>query len=246
MWISPRSHIMAMVDRYRKSGGFNELLKVLETCNTKKREQIMGIIQSETPEWATAIEQKTINFSKIMSWEPNVLLDIIASIPSLQVAIALKSLSPAEYQQFLQKLSHQEQRKLELVYDEIKPNPADIASGVFKVVGEVRDLIAKNVVKVEKFDLSLHIPNNFEASLVKQPSKPVEKPATGAKGFQNTAAETKPKTTAKPFEVPFNLATESRPEVLKNKIRELTQQLALVLQQNIALREELESKNKAA
>jgi hypothetical protein len=237
---------MAMVDRYRKNGGFNELLKVLETCNTKKREQIMGIIQSETPEWASAIEQKTINFSKIMSWEPSVLLDIIASIPSLQIAIALKSLSPAEYQQFLQKLSHQEQRKLELVYDEIKPNPVDIASGVFKVVGEVRDLIAKNVVKVEKFDLSLHIPNNYEATLVKQPSRPVEKPPSGAKGFKNIAAEAKTKTVAKPFEVPFNLATEGRPEVLKNKIRELTQQLALVLQQNIALKEELESKNKAA
>lgn len=237
---------MAMVDRYRKSGGFNELLKVLETCNAKKREQIMGIIQSETPEWALAIEQKTINFHKILSWEPNVLLDIVSSIPSLQMAIALKSLQASEYQVFIQKLSHQEQRKLELVYDEIKPNPADIASGVFKVIGEVRDLIAKNVVKVEKFDLSLHIPNNFEATLVKQPGKPVEKTAGGPKGFQSSAPETKPKVASKPFEVPFNLATETRPEVLKNKIRELTQQLALVLQQNIALREELESKNKAA
>ncbi len=237
---------MAMVDRYKKSGGFNELLKVLETCNTKKREQIMGIIQSETPEWASAIEQKTINFTKIISWEPSVLLDIVATIPSLQMAIALKSLAPADYQQFLQKLSHQEQRKLELVYDEIKPTPADIASGVFKVVGEVRDLIAKNVIKVEKFDVSLHIPNNFEATLVKQPAKPVDKPAQGAKGFQNSSSEVKPKAPSKPFEVPFNLATETRTEVLKNKIRELTQQLALVLQQNVALREELESKNKAS
>ena len=237
---------MAMVDRYRKNGGLSELLKVLETCNTKKREQIMGIIQSETPDWAFVIEQKSINFSKIISWEPNVLLDIISSVPTLQMAIALKSLPEAEYQQFLKKISHQEQRKLELVYDEIKPTPVDIASGVFKVVGEVRDLIGKNVIKVEKFDLSLHIPNNFESTLVKASSKQTDKPASGAKGFQNTASEAKPKPTAKPFDVPFNLATETRPEVLKNKIRELTQQLALVLQQNIALKEELESKNKAA
>ncbi|MBC7458150.1 MAG: hypothetical protein H7235_07725, partial [Bdellovibrionaceae bacterium] len=184
---------MAMVDRYRKSGGFNELLKVLETCNVKKREQIMGIIHSETPDWAVAIEQKTIDFSKIISWEPNVLLDIVSSIPSLQMAIALKSLSPANYLQVIQKLSHQERRKLELVYDEIKPNPADIVSGVFKVVGEVRDLIAKEVVKVEKFDLSLHIPNNFEATLVKHSAKQIEKAPSGAKGFQNSSAETKPK-----------------------------------------------------
>ena len=237
---------MAMVDRYRKSGGLNELLKVLETCNTKKREQIMAIIQSETPDWAAAIEQKTINFSKVILWEPSVLLDIISMIPSLQMAIALKSLSSEDYQKFIQKLSHQEQRKLELVYDEIKPSPADIISGVFKVVGEVRDLIAKNVVKVEKFDLSLHIPNNFESTLVKQTSKPAEKPIAGAKGFQNQATVAKPKVATKPFDVPFNLATENRPEVLKNKIRELTQQLSLVLQQNIQLKEEIESNKKAA
>jgi hypothetical protein len=234
---------MAMVDRYRKNGGLSELLKVLETCNTKKREQIMGIIHSETPEWAAVIEQKSINFSKIISWESGVLLDIVSSIPTLQVAIALKSLSTADYQQVLQKLSHQEQRKIGLVMDEIKPNPADIVSGVYKVVGEVRDLITKGIVNVEKIDPSLHIPNNFEATLIKANSKPSENPT---KGFQRSALDVKPKVAGKPFEVPFNLATENRPEVLKKKIRELTQQLALVLQQNIQLKEELESKNKAA
>ena len=234
-----------MVDRYRKSGGFNELLKVLETCNTKKREQIMAIIQSETPEWASAIEQKTITFAHITSWESSVLLDIVANIPSLQMAIALKSLSPAEYQEVLKKLSHQEQRKLELVYDEIKPTPADISSGVFKIIGDVRDLIGKNVVKVEKFDPSLHIPNNFEATLVKTVAKPPERPVQGTKGFQHSVPEAKPKITAKPFDVPFNLATENRPDVLRNKIREITQQLTLALQQNAQLKEELESKKKA-
>ncbi len=235
---------MAMVDRYRKNGGLSELLKVLETCNTKKREQIMGIIQSETPDWAFVIEQKSINFSKVISWESSVLLDIVSAIPTLQMAIALKSLSVDEYQQVLQKLSHQEQRKIELMMDEIKPTAADIFSGVFKVVGEVRDLITKGVVKVEKFDPSLHIPNNFEATLVK--ASVVKQPEKSTKGFQRSIPETKSKTVGKPFEVPFNLATENRPEVLKNKIRELTQQLALVLKQNIQLKEELESKNKAA
>ena len=235
---------MAMVDRYRKNGGLSELLKVLETCNAKKREQIMGIIQSETPDWAFVIEQKSINFSKIVSWESSVLLDIVSSIPTLQVAIALKSLSDHDYQQVLQKLSHQEQRKIGLVMDEIKPSPADIVSGVFKVVGEVRDLITKGLVNVEKIDPSLHIPNNFEATLVKV--NPAKQPDKSAKGFQRSVPEAKAKAVGKPFEVPFNLATENRPEVLKNKIRELTQQLSLVLQQNIQLKEELESKNKAA
>jgi FliG C-terminal domain len=236
---------MAMVDRYRKSGGFNELLKVLETCNAKKREQIMGIIHSETPEWALAIEQKSISFSMIISWEPSVLLDIISFIPTLQLAIAFKSLPPNEYEQLLQKLSPQERRKIEIVVNEIKPNPADLVSGVFKVVGEVRDLIAKGVVKVERFDPNLHIPNNFEASLVKSVVKLMDKSSAGAKGFPNPSGEAKPKPVDKPH-VPFNLATETRPEVLRNKIRELSQQLALVLQQNIQLKEELESKNKAA
>ncbi len=235
---------MAMVDRYRKSGGLNELLKVLETCNSKKREQIMTIIRSETPEWAVAIEQKTIDFTMILTWDSNVLLDIVANIPSLQMAIAFKSLSPGDYQILLKKLSHQEQRKLETVASEINPNVADIASGVLKVIGEVRELISKQVVKLEKIDLNLHIPNNFEASLVKAP-KHSEKATFGARPLQNQSSQSN-KPAAKPFEVPFNLATENRTEVLKNKIRELTQQLSFAVKQNEQLKEELENKSKSA
>src|SRR4051812_45992355 len=108
----PICRYMAMVDRYKKSGGFVQLIQVIETCSPKKREQFMTIITEESPTWAEALIQKSISFEKILGWKAEVLLEILASVNLLSFSAALKSLSPEALEAFLQKLSHQERKKL--------------------------------------------------------------------------------------------------------------------------------------
>ena len=158
---------MAMVDRYKKSGGFLQLVQVIETCNQKKREQFMNIITEESPNWAEALNQKCITFDKIISWKPEVILDIIASVNTLAFSAALKSLNAEQLELFLQKLSHQDRKKMELAMQESNPNPNEIFSSVLKVISETRALMVQGTVKAEKVDTNLVIPEEFESMLEK-------------------------------------------------------------------------------
>lgn len=158
---------MAMVDRYKKSGGFLQLVQVIETCNQKKREQFMNIITEESPNWAEALNQKCITFDKIISWKPEVILDIIASVNTLSFSAALKSLNAEQLEIFLQKLSHQDRKKMELAMQESNPNPNEIFSSVLKVISETRGLMVQGTLKAERVDANLVIPEEFESMLEK-------------------------------------------------------------------------------
>jgi hypothetical protein len=156
-----------MVDRYKKSGGFIQLVQVIETCNAKKREQFMNIISEESPGWAEALNQKCLTFEKIINWKPEVILDIIASVNTLSFSAALKSLSPENLENFLQKLSHQDRKKFELSMLEAQPNPNEIAASIIKVISETRNLLVQGTIKADKIDPQLVIPDDFEILLDK-------------------------------------------------------------------------------
>lgn len=156
---------MGMVDRYKKSGGFVQLVQVIETCNPKKREQFMTIIIDESPEWAEALNQKCISFEKIISWQPEVILDIIATVNTLAFTAALKSLPPDQLENFLQKFSHQDRKKFEIAMQESNPNPNEIASSVLKVISETRNMMVQGSLKADKVDANLVIPDDFESML---------------------------------------------------------------------------------
>lgn len=158
---------MGMVDRYKKSGGFVQLVQVIETCNSKKREQFMGIISEENPEWAEALNQKAISFDKIISWKPEVILDIVASVNMLSFSAALKSLAPEQLESFLQKLSHQDRRKMETSMQEGNSSPNEISASVIKVISETRGLLVQGVLKADRVDPQLVIPDDFESTLDK-------------------------------------------------------------------------------
>ncbi len=159
---------MGMVDRYKKSGGFIQLIQVIETCNPKKREQFMTIIAEENPEWADALNEKCITFEKVISWKPEVILDIIASVNVLSFSAALKSLSPEQLEIFLQKLSHQDRKKFELSLQESKPTPVEISASMMKVISETRGLLVQGSLKADRVDPGLAIPDDYESYLEKQ------------------------------------------------------------------------------
>ncbi len=154
-----------MVDRYKKSGGFVQLLQVLETCGPKKYEQFMNIITTEDPSWAEAIKEKMLNFDKILNWKPEVMLEVLANVNGLAFATAVKGLAPDAQTKFLASLSNQDKRKLETQLADMKPTPMEVSSCMMKVISETRGLLTSNTLKAAKIDSNLVIPENFEDKL---------------------------------------------------------------------------------
>lgn len=156
---------MSMVARYKKNGGFVQLLQVMETCGPKKYEQFISIIAAEDPDWAEAIKEKMLTFDKILCWSPETLMEVLAQVNPLAFGAALKGLTEDKLNVFLDKLSPQDKRKMELQLSDANPTAVEISSAVMKVVSETRALLSTSVLKSDKIDPKLTIPENFEDKL---------------------------------------------------------------------------------
>jgi hypothetical protein len=227
---------MAMVDRYKKSGGFVQLIQVIETCSPKKREQFMTIITEESPTWAEALIQKSINFEKILSWKPEVILELLAGVNPLAFSAALKSLSPEALDAFFKKLSHQEKRKIETLMQENSQDANGIASSVMKVISETRALLVQGTLKADKIDPQLVIPEEYEASLEKSEQSrqagatlSFDSPATAASGFGGNGA-----------------ASTAEIDKLQKKLVLMSKEIQVLKQENIVMKDKLEKIKKIA
>lgn len=226
---------MAMVDRYKKSGGFVQLIQVIETCSPKKREQFMTIITDESPAWAEALNQKCITFEKILSWKSEVLLEVLAAVNPLAFSAALKSLSPDALDAFFQKLSHQEKRKIETLMQENNQDANGIASSVMKIISETRALLVQGTLKADKIDANLVIPEEFESILEKGDQS---KQAGAALSFDGPSAA-----------VSFGgnpTAATAEIDKLQKKLLLMSKEIQVLKQENVVMKDKLEKIKKIA
>ena len=229
---------MGMVDRYKKSGGFVQLIQVIETCNAKKREQFMTIITEESPIWAEALNQKSISFEKILSWKPEVLLEILASVNPLAFSAALKSLAPEALETFLSKLSFPERKKVETLMKDNSQNPGEISSSVMKVIAETRALLVQGTLKADKIDAQLVIPDDFESSLEKNEQS---RQAGATLSFDG------PSTTQNAFGGGGNnVVATAEIDKLQKKLVLMSKELQVLKQENIVMKDKLEKIKKIA
>ena len=260
---------MAMVDRYKKSGGFVQLLQVIETCAPKKREQFMSIIANETPKWAEAITEKMLTYEKILGWKPEALMEITAQVNGLALVTSLKSLNEEQLKSFMEKLSHQERRKMEQQLAEIRPDANQIASCVMKVVSETRNLFISGTLKYDKVDPVLSIPEGIEnkidnGTLKTSLSSPSATSGVTASAPVQNAVSIQPsmtsdlslnsgnfaasadKTSADIYAQAIAASTAGDTDQLRKKVIELTQQLNTLKKENLLMKDKLDKIKKIA
>jgi len=242
---------MAMVDRYKKAGGFIQLLQVIETCGPKKREQLMKIIQQETPKWADAINLKMLSFDKILSWKAEAIMEITASMNILAFSTALKSLNEQDLNTFLDKLGPQEKRKIEQQCKEINPTPNEISACLMKVINETRLLIVSGALKMDKVDPNLVIPDDYE-NLLERSSV-----ASSAKShLTSVVSESESSTMPDTSSISLNTAVSGiasahasstgELDSLRRKIVELTLQIQNLKKENLFMKDKLDRIKKIA
>lgn len=226
---------MAMVDRYKKSGGFVQLLQVIETCGPKKREQFMKIINEETPKWGEAIMAKMLSFEKIIGWKPEAIMEIAAQINPLAFGTALKSLPQEKFDEFAAKLGPQERRKFETQYKEGTPAPNEISACVMKVINETRLLFVAGTLKYDKIDPELAIPDEFESKL--------EKGGASASGANRTADDIVKEAS---MSAGIQLGNPNEVDSLRRKIVELNSVIVALKKDNTAMKDKLDKIKKIA
>lgn len=159
---------MGMITRYKKAGGFIQLLKLLETCGPKKQEQLLKNVQTEDPRWSEAIQQKMLSLDKIFSWPEGVLAEIFTRVQELTLAIAMHGFKEEDWVKASQSMSHLNKRRIEDLKKSKNPTPAEITTAYMKIIEDVRDLIVNGYIKLDQFAPDLVIPEDYEEILDSQ------------------------------------------------------------------------------
>lgn len=156
---------MGMIDRYKKPGGFVQLLTLLETCGTPKQAKFLEIIKQENPRWAMALQAKIIDLDRILKWTDTVIGEITGAMREINVAVVLKSLDPAVQQRLLGTLPHIKKRKVEALIDTLNPSPGEIATSYAQLYETTRRLTQEGIIRLDKIDPMLFVDGDIEDRL---------------------------------------------------------------------------------
>lgn len=162
----PDKIVMGTLDRYRRAGGFVQILSLIEGLNSAKQEKYLSLIAEESDVWAEAIRGKMLTVSKIMSWPEQAVAEIVKSMPTKTLAVLIKGLKPEDSEKVLKFFSHSEKRKID---DEqaafAKIGEGEIAAASVKLIELVRSMIKDGQIRLEKVDENLIIQEKIEESL---------------------------------------------------------------------------------
>lgn len=193
---------MAMLDRYKKTGGFIQLLNLLETSGPQKQERFLEIIRQEDPRWADALSAKVIDLNRILTWSDSAISEVTGSMLDINIAAILSWVTPEQRERLLNTLGNIKKRKvLDLYEGSNKPSAADVATSFNKMYETVRRLAQEGTLRFEKIDPLLHIDNDIEDRL-KQGKTIIGVPefseSFGAKQVASSASSPSPVTSSAP------------------------------------------------
>ena len=156
---------MGMLDRYKKTGGFLQLVNLLETSSEAKQQKFLEIIRTEDPRWADAAEAKMLSLEKVLSWDDTALAVITGTMLEINVAAIVKSSNDAIRNRLYQSLAHQKRRKVEELVESSQSNPGEFATSVQKMLETVRQLSSKGILRIDKIDPLRHVDSDIEEKL---------------------------------------------------------------------------------
>lgn len=242
---------MGMLDRYKKKGGFIQLLNLLETSSKAKQEQFLTLISQENVNWEMELKKRVLTVDKIVEWPREPLSEIVSRIQPLTLAVALRKFEGPKREEILAILSQSEKRKILSLIDETNPNPAEIATCLSKIVMEVRSLIQQGIIKLEKFNPDMAVPENIEELINQKGTSGISLvEATSSSASNDEDAET-----TLDFSGANNRSSAGNDKLetlkdendfLKKKVNQLTQEATTLRIENSVLKNKLEQIKKIA
>lgn len=225
---------MGMLDRYKKKGGFSQLLQLLETSPTAKREQFLGLIANESPAWEEALRKRILTINRVYSWDGQYLVEIFSRVPPLTLASALHGNPPEQIESLLSCLPPISRRKITDLMAESSPTPAEKSTCISKMLSEVRGFIGQGILRLEKVDPELMTPENIEEVLSMTTfSMPVFEPEPGAKSETKSANASETGSSASSSDMQHEV------EFLKRKISQLSTEVSSLKNENSILKDKL-------
>lgn len=158
---------MSMLDRYRKPGGFYQLVSLVETCGTQKQIKFLEIIHAEDPKWSEMLRSKMLDINRIYSWNDETIREIVGTLQDLTLAIVLHGATKETKERLLKILTVSRRRKIEDLFQSTNPTPLEVTSMQYKIIETVRKMSHDGFLRFDKFDPDLFMSSDIEDFLNK-------------------------------------------------------------------------------
>lgn len=245
---------MGMLDRYRKPGGFAQLLNLLETSAPSKQEKFLALIFDESPAWAEEAKKRMLNFENILTWPIQDLMEFIPRMPEKVVVAALWELPEDVLANVMKSVTPQQRRAIIDSKQGAAPTGAEISTCRNKFVLEARTAGSNGSLKLEKINPDLVIPDGIEAKLRDKfdPMKLAADAAAASGKAAPTSAGSSPTASAKSVNTsnaPATTASISQSEELFNlrkQVLQMEKDLKSVRHENELMKNKLEQIKKIA
>lgn len=224
---------MGMLDRYKKKGGFQQLLQLLETSPSAKREQFLTLIAGESPIWGEALRMKILTIARVYSWDPQYLVEIFSRVPPLTLASALHGNPPEQVEKLLECLPPISKRRISDLMSETNPTAAERATSISKLLSEIRGFVYQGIIRLDKVDPDLQIPENIEELL--------NMGTLSAPKYESDAVkkDSKPVIVGEADSSSSGGATNSDVEFFKRKMNQLASEVNALKHENLVLKDKL-------
>jgi flagellar motor switch protein FliG len=143
---------MSMLARYRKPGGIQQLITLLESCVTKKRETLLATISAEDKDFGLLVKTKLLNPEKIFKWNPLVVCEVTTRMAERTLAICLKGMPPEAFALATHTMRDMKKREVTNFLEILKPTPIEIETAQIKLVETVRVLEKEGAIKLDEND----------------------------------------------------------------------------------------------
>lgn len=158
----------ALLQRFRKPGGFTQLLALIETCDPLKQKSLLHLVGNEDPGWAYLVKLKMITVERVLSWPVETLMEITTHLPDRVLAAAWNIAIPFPQGSYLQEkwmksLPAMKAREIKSIVDSTAFTPSELQAAAIRIVQTVRELEEKDLLRFSQFDPALEIDKRVAA-----------------------------------------------------------------------------------
>jgi flagellar motor switch protein FliG len=97
---------MGLLARFRRPGGLEKLVALIEGADAKTKENLIKSIREEDPEYAKVVEERIFNWSDLFMLDDMTLSDILNTVHPKTLALALCFVDDGQKQYLLGRLNH--------------------------------------------------------------------------------------------------------------------------------------------
>lgn len=146
-----------MLARYRKQGGFQQLLLLIENCTSQKRDQLMKLIEAEDPSWAKLIGTKMVTLEKVYTWDAMHIAEVTTQLAPRTLAILLHGLPKDYFDKSILAMTPLKRREIQSLFEEQKPTPGEVEAARIKLLNKVRELEESGRLNLAQIDPTISI-----------------------------------------------------------------------------------------